>query len=100
MQRCLQLAAMGAGNVAPNPMVGAVLVYGDRIIGKRYHQQYGETHAEVNCISSVSAADVKLISQSTLYVSLEPCAHFGKTAPCTDLIIKQKIPAVVIGCRD
>jgi diaminohydroxyphosphoribosylaminopyrimidine deaminase / 5-amino-6-(5-phosphoribosylamino)uracil reductase len=100
MQRCLELAKMGAGNVAPNPMVGAVLVYNDKIIGEGWHQQYGEAHAEVNCIASVKVEDKEFISQSTLYVSLEPCAHFGKTPPCADLIIKHKIPKVVIGCRD
>ena len=100
MQRCLQLAVMGAGRVAPNPMVGAVLVYGGRITGEGYHQQYGEAHAEVNCINSVAEADKEFIAKSTMYVSLEPCAHFGKTPPCADLIIKNKIPNVVIGCRD
>lgn len=100
MQRCLQLAAKGAGKVAPNPMVGAVLVYEDRVIGEGYHQKFGEAHAEVNCINSVAAADRMFIEQSTLYVSLEPCAHFGKTPPCANLIIKNKIPKVVIGCRD
>ena len=100
MQRCLQLAAMGAGSVAPNPMVGAVMVYNGRIIGEGYHQKYGEAHAEVNCINSVAEADKAFIEKSTLYVSLEPCAHFGKTPPCADLIIKNKIPNVVIGCRD
>jgi len=100
MQRCLQLAAMGAGRVAPNPMVGAVLVYAGRVIGEGYHQKYGEAHAEVNCINSVVEADKELIAKSTLYVSLEPCAHFGKTPPCADLVIKNKIPNVVIGCRD
>jgi diaminohydroxyphosphoribosylaminopyrimidine deaminase / 5-amino-6-(5-phosphoribosylamino)uracil reductase len=100
MQRCLQLAAMGAGEVAPNPMVGAVLVYKDRIIGEGYHKKFREAHAEVNCINSVAEADKKLIALSTMYVSLEPCAHFGKTPPCADLIIKNNIPKVVIGCRD
>ena len=100
MQRCLQLAAMGAGKVAPNPMVGAVLVYDGRIIGEGYHEKFGEAHAEVNCINSVAEADKKFIAASALYVSLEPCAHFGKTPPCADLIIKNKIPKVVIGCRD
>ena len=100
MQRCFQLATLGAGQVAPNPMVGAVLVFRDRIIGEGYHKKYGGPHAEVNCIKSVSAADQPFISQSTLYVSLEPCAHFGKTPPCTDLIIANKIPSVVIACRD
>jgi len=101
LHRCLQLAQLGAGHVAPNPMVGAVLVYEDRIIGEGYHQQYGQAHAEVHCINSVAAAaDKQWIDKSTLYVSLEPCAHFGKTPPCADLIIKNKIPNVVIGCRD
>ena len=100
MQRCLQLAAMGAGMVAPNPMVGAVLVYNDRIIGEGYHQKYGEAHAEVNCINSVIEADKEFITKSTMYVSLEPCVHFGKTPPCTNFIIENKIANVVIGCRD
>ncbi|MCC6289473.1 MAG: bifunctional diaminohydroxyphosphoribosylaminopyrimidine deaminase/5-amino-6-(5-phosphoribosylamino)uracil reductase RibD [Chitinophagaceae bacterium] len=100
MNRCLQLAALAAGNVAPNPMVGAVLVHEGRIIGEGYHKVYGQAHAEVNCIASVSKEDEYLISKSTMYVSLEPCAHYGKTAPCADLIIRHKIPTVVIGCRD
>jgi diaminohydroxyphosphoribosylaminopyrimidine deaminase / 5-amino-6-(5-phosphoribosylamino)uracil reductase len=101
MHRCLQLAKLGAGNTAPNPMVGAVLVYGGHIIGEGYHQKYGEAHAEVNAITqAVSNGQTDSIHQSTLYVSLEPCAHFGKTPPCADLIIKYKIPKVVIGCRD
>lgn len=100
MYRCLQLAQKGAGDVAPNPMVGAVLVYSGIIIGEGYHQQYGQAHAEVNCINSVTATNKALIPKSTLYVSLEPCAHFGKTPPCADLIIKNNIPKVVIGCRD
>ena len=100
MSRCLQLAQLGAGQVAPNPMVGAVLVHEDRIIGEGYHQQYGKAHAEVNCINSVKDEYKDLIPFSTLYVSLEPCSHFGKTPPCSDLIIKLKIPKVIIGCRD
>ena len=100
MHRCLQLAALGAGYVAPNPMVGSVLVYEDRIIGEGYHQQYGAAHAEVNCINSVAAEHQHLIPASTIYVSLEPCAHFGKTPPCADLIISQGIKKVVVGCRD
>jgi diaminohydroxyphosphoribosylaminopyrimidine deaminase/5-amino-6-(5-phosphoribosylamino)uracil reductase len=100
MQRCLQLAGLGAGYTAPNPMVGAVLTYNDSIIGEGYHRFYGQAHAEVNCINSVNPANQPLISESTLYVSLEPCAHFGKTAPCADLIIKHQVPKVVIGCRD
>lgn len=100
MSRCLQLAALGAGHVAPNPLVGAVLLYNNRIIGEGYHQQYGGPHAEVNCIESVLVEDKKHIAASTLYVSLEPCVHFGKTPPCTDLILKSKIPTVIIGCKD
>lgn len=100
MHRCLELALLGSGYVAPNPMVGAVLVNDDRIIGEGYHQKYGEAHAEVNCLDSVRGEDRHLVERSTLYVSLEPCAHFGKTPPCADLIIRNKIPRVVIGCRD
>ena len=109
MERCIALAKLGAGSVAPNPMVGAVLVFEGRIIGEGYHQRYGEAHAEVNCISDAaikytadnanSSFDV-ILQKSILYVSLEPCAHFGKTPPCADLIISKKIPEVVIGCRD
>lgn len=100
MQRCLELAQLGAGHVAPNPMVGAVLVHEGLIIGEGYHQQYGQAHAEVNCIASVKKENEHLIPHCTIYVSLEPCAHYGKTPPCADLIIKHKIPRVVIGCRD
>lgn len=100
MHRCIELARNGAGSVAPNPMVGGVLVHNDRIIGEGYHQVYGGPHAEVNCIASVDPGDVNMISQSALYVSLEPCAHFGKTPPCADLIILKRIPKVVIGCQD
>ena len=100
MQRCIDLAALGAGNTAPNPMVGAVLVHNDRIIGEGYHRQYGFAHAEVNCIGSVKKEDEHLLPQSTIYVSLEPCAHWGKTPPCADLIIQKNIPHVVVGCRD
>lgn len=100
MHRCIELAQLAAGNAAPNPMVGAILVYDSRIIGEGYHQQYGEAHAEVNCFASVKQEDQHLVERSTLYVSLEPCAHFGKTPPCADLIIEKKIPRVVIGCSD
>lgn len=100
MQRCIRLARLGAGAVAPNPMVGAVLVYNNMIIGEGCHQQYGYPHAEVNCINSVAADNQKYIPYSTLYVSLEPCSHFGKTPPCTNLISASKIPEVVIGCVD
>lgn len=81
-------------------MVGAVLVFEDRIIGEGYHMRYGQAHAEVNCIAAVKDEDRGLIPQSTIYVSLEPCAHFGKTPPCADLIIRERIPRVVVGCRD
>lgn len=100
MTRCFELAKMGAGSVAPNPMVGAVLVHDGRIIGEGYHREYGQVHAEVNCINNVAEQDKHLIPSSTIYVSLEPCAHFGITPPCCDLIIRNLIPKVVIGCRD
>src|SRR5690606_5574287 len=96
----VQLALNGYGHTAPNPMVGAVLVYKGRIIGEGWHRQYGQAHAEVNCIQSVSAADQHLIAQSTLYVTLEPCNHFGKTPPCSHLVVDSKIPHVVIGSVD
>jgi len=98
MERCLQLALLGAGHIAPNPMVGAVVVHQNRIIGEGFHQAFGGPHAEVNAIAAVRQQS--LLSGSTLYVNLEPCAHHGKTPPCSDLIIKSKIPHVVIGCRD
>lgn len=98
MSRCLRLAQYGAGYVAPNPMVGAVLVCGDEIIGEGYHHRYGEPHAEPNAIHSVK--DVELLKQATLYVSLEPCSHYGKTPPCADLIVRSGIPRVVIGTLD
>lgn len=100
MSRCLQLAQNGAGYVAPNPMVGAVLVHEGRIIGEGWHRQYGQAHAEVNCIAAVKEEDKHLIAASTMYVSLEPCAHHGKTPPCADLIVRHRIPRVVIGCVD
>jgi len=98
MQRCLDLAALGIGNVAPNPMVGSVVVRKGRIIGEGYHMQYGKAHAEVNAINAVQ--EKELLKKSTIYVNLEPCAHFGKTPPCSDLIIASAIPHVVIGCID
>lgn len=100
MARCIELASKGAGRVAPNPMVGAVLVHKDRIIGEGYHQQYGGSHAEVHCFNAVAEADEELVSESVIYVSLEPCAHFGKTPPCADLIVRKGVRKVVIGCRD
>lgn len=98
MLRCLQLAEMGAGRVSPNPMVGCVIVHNGEIIGEGYHQHYGQAHAEVNAISAVK--DVEKLPKSTLYVNLEPCAHFGKTPPCADLIIEKRIKKVVIGTID
>jgi len=98
MERCLQLAELGRGNVAPNPMVGSVVVKDGRIVGEGYHQRCGEAHAEVNAIGSVSNQD--LLKTSTLYVNLEPCSHWGKTPPCVDLIIEKQIPRVVIGSID
>ena len=98
MQRCIELASKAIGCASPNPMVGSVIVYNKKIIGEGYHEKYGSHHAEVNAINSVK--DKSLLSKSTLYVNLEPCAHFGKTPPCSDLIIQNKIPEVVIGCVD
>ncbi len=98
MKRCLQLAGYGKGSVAPNPMVGSVIVYENRIIGEGFHRKYGEAHAEVNAINSV--VDQSLLSRSTLYVNLEPCSHYGKTPPCSELIIRKQIPRVVVGHQD
>ena len=98
MQRCLELALLGMGDVAPNPMVGCVIVCDGIIIGEGYHEKIGQPHAEVNAIRSVR--NPELLANSTLYVSLEPCAHFGKTPPCSDLIIESHIPRVVIGTVD
>ena len=98
MQRCIQLAQFGEAGAPPNPLVGAVIVCRGRIIGEGYHRRCGGPHAEVNAIRSVS--DQSLLRQSTLYVSLEPCAHYGKTPPCADLIIEKGIPRVVVGCID
>jgi diaminohydroxyphosphoribosylaminopyrimidine deaminase/5-amino-6-(5-phosphoribosylamino)uracil reductase len=98
MQRCIDLAQKGKGRVASNPMVGSVIVYNGKVIGEGYHKRFGSHHAEVNAINSVK--DKSLLSECTLYVNLEPCSHFGKTPPCSDFIIKHKIPKVVIGCID
>ncbi len=103
MQRCLELALLGSGYVSPNPLVGSVIVLDDQIIAEGYHQKYGEAHAEANAINYAIANldDVEnKLKLATLYVNLEPCSHFGKRPPCADLIIKYKIPTVVIGCRD
>lgn len=98
MQRALELASLGRGSVSPNPMVGCVIVHEGSIIGEGWHQQYGEAHAEVNAIQSVN--DRSLLSESTVYVTLEPCAHYGKTPPCADLLVKHKVRKVVIGAVD
>lgn len=100
MHRCIELARYGSQHAAPNPMVGAVIVHQGRIIGEGYHAVCGQGHAEVNAIASVKVADKPLLTDSTLYVSLEPCAHYGKTPPCALLIIKTGIPRVVVGCVD
>ena len=100
MQRCIELARYGAMHAAPNPMVGAVIVYQGRIIGEGYHAVCGKGHAEVNAINSVRPSDRPLLKDSTLYVSLEPCAHYGKTPPCARLIVNTGIPRVVVGCVD
>lgn len=98
MSRCIELAQLGCGYAAPNPMVGCVIVHNNKIIGEGYHERYGEAHAEVNAIAAVN--DPFLLNEATLYVNLEPCAHFGKTPPCADLIITHQIPKVVVGCID
>ncbi len=98
MQRCIDLALLGIGEVGSNPMVGAVIVLDDVIIGEGYHQKFGEAHAEVNAINAVK--DKSLLNKATIYVSLEPCSHFGKTPPCADLLINSNFKKVVIGCQD
>ena len=101
MRRCLQLAGLGLGSVAPNPMVGAVLVHEEGVIGEGWHARFGEAHAEVNAVrEALERGHGAMLASSTLYVSLEPCSHFGKTPPCTELIITHRIPKVVVGCRD
>ena len=98
MKRCLFLAKKGIGYTSPNPLVGCVIVYNNKIIGEGWHKSYGSSHAEVNAINSIN--DTSLLSKSTIYVNLEPCNHYGKTPPCSDLIIKYKIPKLVIGVKD
>ena len=101
MLRCLELAKLGSGKTAPNPMVGAVLVYHEKIIGEGYHHGFGNPHAEVNAINNaIGNGNKQLLNKSSLYISLEPCVHFGNTPPCTDLIISHKIPKVFVGCLD
>ena len=98
MKRCLELAEMASGNTAPNPMVGSVIVHYDKIIGEGYHRFYGGAHAETIAIDSVK--NKELLKDSTLYVNLEPCAHHGNTPPCSERIVKEGIPRVVVGMRD
>lgn len=101
--RAIELAKLGLGAVSPNPMVGAVIVYKNKIIGEGYHEAYGKAHAEVNAVQQVLDQfpnAVEILKQSILYVTLEPCSHFGKTPPCADLIIKYQIPEVIIGTLD
>lgn len=103
MRRAVELARLGAGRVSPNPMVGAVIVHHDKIIGEGFHQEYGKAHAEVKAVNSVFSAYPNaedLLKESVIYVTLEPCAHYGKTPPCADLIIRHGIPDVVIGSAD
>lgn len=100
MKRCLELATLGLGSVASNPLVGACLVYNQRIIGEGWHQKFGGPHAEVEAIRSVPSNDEQFIAQSTLYVNLEPCSHFGKTPPCANLIVEKGIKKVVVGMQD
>lgn len=98
MRRAIELAELGRGSVSPNPMVGSVIVYNELIIGEGYHEKYGQAHAEVNAIASVK--DKLLLKEATLYVSLEPCAHYGKTPPCADLIVKHQLKEVIIAAID
>ena len=101
MLRAIQLARYGAGFVSPNPMVGAVIVAPDgRIIGEGWHRKYGGPHAEVNAVASVSSKDEHLLKDSTIYVTLEPCSHYGKTPPCSLLLIQKGIGRVVVGSAD
>jgi diaminohydroxyphosphoribosylaminopyrimidine deaminase/5-amino-6-(5-phosphoribosylamino)uracil reductase len=100
IHRCFELARLGAGHVSPNPLVGAVLVHAGKIIGEGWHQQWGEAHAEVRCLASVLPENQSLIPHATLYCNLEPCSHFGKTPPCCDLILRQKIRRVVVSNTD
>jgi diaminohydroxyphosphoribosylaminopyrimidine deaminase / 5-amino-6-(5-phosphoribosylamino)uracil reductase len=103
MRRCIELALEGAGSVSPNPMVGSLIVVDGKIIAEGYHEKYGSAHAEANAIAEVIKCypDAEnVLNKATLYVNLEPCAHFGKQPPCSDLIIRYSIPRVVVGCRD
>ncbi|WP_339867514.1 bifunctional diaminohydroxyphosphoribosylaminopyrimidine deaminase/5-amino-6-(5-phosphoribosylamino)uracil reductase RibD [uncultured Algoriphagus sp.] len=98
MHRALELAELGRGKVSPNPMVGCVIVHEDKIIGEGYHQEYGKAHAEVNAVNSVK--NQELLAEATVYVTLEPCAHFGKTPPCANLLVEKKVKKVIIAAFD
>ena len=98
MQRCLDLAILGQGAVSPNPMVGCVIVKNGKVIGEGYHQEFGGPHAEVVAIAAVK--DQNELEGATVYVSLEPCSHFGKTPPCSNLFIEKKVAQVVVACKD
>ena len=101
MRRALELAALGCGYVSPNPMVGAVIVGPDgRVIGEGWHRRYGGWHAEVNAVSSVRPSDEHLLEKSTIYVTLEPCSHYGKTPPCAELLVRKRFHRVVLGTID
>ena len=100
MRRCLELARHGLQGAPPNPMVGAVIVHRGRIIGEGWHRRCGGPHAEVNAVASVAAADARLLPESTIYVSLEPCSHWGRTPPCAELLVQKRFRRVVVGCVD
>lgn len=100
IKRCLQIAKLGLGQTKSNPMVGAVLVHKDKIIGEGYHQKFGEGHAEVNCFNSVRKENIALIKDATLFVNLEPCSHLGKTPPCVDLVLSKKVKKVILASVD
>ena len=100
MQRCIDLAKLGFRGVKSNPMVGALIASGDQVIGEGYHKYFGGPHAEINAINAVKEHQKHLIAGSTLYVTLEPCSHTGKTPPCSHRIVKEKIAQVIIGCVD
>src|ERR1700761_1195383 len=100
MQRAMELAQRAKGHTSPNPMVGAVLVYNGKVIGEGWHHFYGSDHAEVNCLKNVHEENKHLVPESTMYVNLEPCAHFGITPPCAARLVKEKVKKVVIANKD
>ena len=100
IRRCFDLARLGNGKTSPNPSVGALIVRKDKIIGEGWHQEYGKAHAEVNAVEDVKSKNIPYMAESAIFVSLEPCFHFGKTPPCVELILKEKIPHVIIAFTD